>query len=812
MLPSLENTSLIMKKKYPYSTLFIPFLLTAGLFWGTSFAAQERLDFGPDVGGQLDMPELSARVAVLRDDQGIPYIFADNTADLIRAQGFVTAQNRLFQMEFNRLVTSGRLAEAVGEAGLANDREMRIVGIHRNAERHTALLSPEARQFIAWYVEGLNAYITRHAEDHPGELKLVGLTTEPWTVADVMTLLHFVNWNQAANYKAELLTQKLIDRFGLAKVESELLPILVNPDRENNPELAALQGAGRPLDLATGRILVDGIAGGGSMAFGSNNWAVAPARTASGAAVVTNDPHLDARALPGPWHPVGLHAPGIRAIGVGLPGVPGILVGRTAHVAFGVTNAYGDSQDLFIETAAPDREGYYMEGDEAFPFGVIEEVIRVRDANAPDGFRTETLVVRTTKRGPIVAEGLADGRMLSLRTAAAELPGGGLGFDQLLTARDAAEVDAAVQAMDVLYFNYVFADTEGLIGHRASGRVPIRRHGHGAFPTEASADDAWMGMIAPDEMPGQMEPERGWVGTANHDTRPDSMEQYYTSYASPTYRYRRMSEVLDEAENMTTADQLALMLDTQNLQAPKLLPALIETLEASEDHADLAALLADWDARDDAEAAAPLLYHRLYQQIAYETFVDKMGDALAREYLKSWYVWQERFDRLVAGPDSAWFNDTRTPERETLPDLILRAADIVRPQLAERHGEDPANWTWGSEHRIAFFSLLRPSGPERDTFGFAERPMSGSGETLMRARTTFMSEAVEFFASMRFVADLGDADKVEAVLSGGAVDRQLHPHQKDQLPAWSDGELTNWWLSPHRIVANAVTLQILNPH
>ena len=787
-------------------------LLTAGLLSATSLAAQGRLDRGPDVEGQLRLSELSARVTVLRDDQGIPYIFAANTADLIRAQGFVTAQNRLFQLEFYRLSTSGRLAEAVGEEGLANDREMRIVGIRRNAERHAELLSPEAQEFIGWYVEGLNAYITRHTEDHPAELRLLGLTPEPWTIADVMTLLHFANWNQAANYKAELLTQKLIDRFGLAKVESELLPILVNPDRANNPPLSVTQGsAGPPLDLAAGQVLVDGRASRSALAFGSNNWAVAPARTASQSAVVVNDPHLDARALPGPWHPVGLHAPGIRAIGVALPGVPGLLVGRNEHVAFGVTNAYGDSQDLFIETAAPDLEGYYLEGDEVLPFGIIEEHIRIRDANAADGFRTETLIVRTTGRGPIVAEGLAGGRLLSLRTAAAELPGGGLGFDQLLTARDAAEVDAAVQAMDVLYFNYVFADTQGRIGHRASGRVPIRRHGHGAFPTEATATDAWWGMIPPDQMPGQMAPERGWVGTANHDTRPDSMAQYYTSYASPDYRYRRMSEVLNQAENMTTADQLALMLDTQNLQAPRLLPALIETLGASEDHADLASLLADWDGRDDAEAAAPLLYHRLYQQIAYETFVDEMGETLARDYLKSWYVWQERFDRLLATPDAEWFNDTRTPERETLPDIILRAAEIVRPRLAERHGEDPANWTWGSEHRIAFFSLLRPSGPERDAFGFAERPMSGSGETLMRARTSFMSEPVEFFASMRFVADLGDAEKVEAVLSGGAVDRQFHPHQKDQLPAWSDGELGNWWLAPRRIRANAVTRQVLSP-
>jgi len=193
--------------------------------------AQQRLDAGPKVDGSLVLSQLSAPVTVRRDQLGIPYIFAANTPDLIRAQGFVTAQNRLFQLEFYRMSISGRLAEVVGEAGLANDREMRLVGIRRNAVRHARLLSPEARQFLGWYVEGLNAYISGNVADHPAELRMLGLTPQPWTIEDVVAILHFANWSQAANYKSELLTQKLIDRFGLAKVQTELLPILVNPDR-----------------------------------------------------------------------------------------------------------------------------------------------------------------------------------------------------------------------------------------------------------------------------------------------------------------------------------------------------------------------------------------------------------------------------------------------------------------------------------------------------------------------------------------------------------------------------------------------------
>ena len=612
--------------------VFVPAI---ALMMAPSVQAQQRLDQGPVVSGNLIIPGLASPVTVKRDGHGIPYIFAANTPDLMRAQGFVTAQNRLFQLEFYRMSTSGRLSEIVGEQGLGNDREMRLVGIRRNAERHAALLSAESRNFLGWYVEGLNAYITGHAADHPAELKALGLTPQPWTIVDVITILHFANWSQAANYKAELLTQRLIDRFGLEKVKSDLLPILRNPDRRQPEAVAAAQAGteladARPLALANANLLLPGGAAGERLAFGSNNWAIAPARSASGASVVVNDPHLDARALPGPWHPVGLHAPGIRAVGVALPGVPGLLIGRNAHVAFGVTNAYGDSQDLFIETPAPGLPDHVLEGGRAVPMGRIEEVIRVRDLKAPGGVREERLTIRTTRRGPIVADGLAGGALLSLRTAAAEVPGGGLGFDQLLTARRVADVDRAVQAMDILYFNYVFGDTRGGIGFRASGRVPLRSAGHGSYPVPAAAD--WTGYLPSQRMPGMMSPRRGWVGTANNDTRGDDLNSYYTSYASPDYRYRRIGEVLEQGRNLTTDDQRRLMLDTRNLQAPALLPVLISVLSATPDHADLAAVLKSWDGRDEADKAAPLIYHRLYEQIALETFADEMGETLARDY------------------------------------------------------------------------------------------------------------------------------------------------------------------------------------
>jgi penicillin amidase len=498
-----------------------------------------------------------------------------------------------------------------------------------------------------------------------------------------------------------------------------------------------------------------------------------------------------------------------------LPALPGIQVGRTQHVAFGVTNAYGDSQDLFIEKVAPGQPGHYVDGDRVRPFQVIDEVIRIKDKDAPGGFREETMTIRATVRGPVISGpilGYGGEALLTLRMASAELPGGAIGIDQLLTARNIAEVDQAAQAMDVVYFNYVFVDKAGGIGHRATGRVPVRASRQGAYPKAVGSTDDWQGFIAPAQMPGMIAPARDWVGTANHDTRPDGYPFDYSSYFASSYRIRRIAEVLQQGKGMRTADQAALMMDAQNVQAPRVLPALVAALRLDPANADLARILAAWDGRDDRTQAAPLIYHALYERLVYETYVDEMGDTLARDWLGSWYAWQERFDELVKTPDSPWFDDIRTPQKETLPDLIRRAAGPVRAELQARHGADPKKWKWGDEHRIAFFSPLRRSGTGRDFLGYAQAPMSGSGSTLLRGLTPFLGGFnVEFFASMRLVADLGDDDKIEAVVSGGVVDRQFHPHQKDQLPAWSEGRLLPWWFAPQQVEAHAQKRQQLVP-
>ncbi len=776
----------------------------------------------PKVDGELRLAGLSAPVKVLRDELGVPYIFAGNTPDLLRAQGFVTAQNRLMQMELFRATWRGELAATFGADALPSDIRMRVLGMRRNGDRHAAKLDASARAYLQAFADGINAYVQDHGGDHPIELKVAGLKPSPWSVADLVTLVHFIHYTHSTNFKAEIVGQKLIDKLGPARAK-EIMPLTVNPDWTSSPAAlktgAARAGAlGEPLGVQWAHLLVAPETLN-HQGLGSNNWAVGPSRSASGKAMVANDPHLDSRILPGYWHPVGLFTPEIQAVGAALPGMPGILVGRTKHVAFGVTNAYGDVQDVYIETLDPADKNRYLQGGKSTPFTVVEETIRIKDKAAPGGVREQPLRIRYTVRGPVISDhpGLGSGgdKVLVLRSTDAEVLGPVLGIEGLLTAPDAAAFDREVQKIDLMMFNFVFGDDKGSIGHRATGAVPVRAGADGSLPRVAPADgsDDWTGYIPKDRMPGMIDPPRAWVGTGNHDTTPKDYPWYYTNYVAPDYRYRRMGQVLGSAKQMTVADHWKLMMDDRNLQSDPLRAAIVAALKDDPAQRDLAELLAKWDGVDRAEQAAPLVYQAMYREIAIGTFQNKLGDEVTRDLLSTWYFWQQRFDALAATPDSPWFDDPRTPDkRETLADVIRAAAPRARAGIEAVQGKDPAAWSWGKAHTLRFVSPLRRNGAGQELVGGFTVPRSGSGETLNRGVYDFMKPYdVNFFDSMRMVADFGDPDKIEAVVAGGVSERHFQPHQNDQARILVSGERRSWWFNPAKAEAAAKSTLTLKP-
>ncbi|MBN2078174.1 MAG: penicillin acylase family protein [Spirochaetes bacterium] len=768
--------------------------------------------------GEIRVEGLAAPVTVIRDEKGMPYIHAASLPDALRAQGFITAQDRLFQMELSRMMSQGRISELVGEKARGLDIQMRALGFVRQGKRHAAILSPKSRAFFTAYLEGVNRYIETREGEFPLEFRLAGISPGPWTIEDSMALLYYMGWSMSANIQTEMITRMLHEKIGAERTR-EILPLNINPDSDE-AHVARAPGPGRldgdlrlqddPMLALIARMPRP------SPAMGSNNWAVAPRLSKSGMPIVANDPHLDAGMVPCQLYPAGIITPEVRAVGAILPGVPGILIGRNEHVAIGMTNSYGDGQDLYLETLDPGDPDRYLEGRRSLPFRIISETLKIRDKSAKGGYREETVTLRFTGRGPVISgvlPGFVTDRVVTVRWSPYETMGPEIGLDDFLTARSAGDLRRFIGRITMAMFNFVFADRAGDIGWQTSGRLPIRaqRESVAPFPVTGGGDN-WVGWIPYERMLGSQNPPSGWVGTCNHDTVPRGYPYYVSSFFSPGYRYRRLGELVRSSPKSGVEDHWRWQRDAKNLMAADIGPIMAAALKDEKETADLAAILEKWDYVERADSPAPLIFQAVYREFALRVFRDELGDDLAKSFLDEKYYWKERLHRMVKENSCSFFDDVSTKERESRDDIFRRAGLSVKSELSSRFGSDPEKWTWGDAHRLDLVSPIMRSGPLRGLFGGGSHPMDGSAETLCRATYKFSRPyGVSTAAGLRMVVDLGDSDRVLAVLPGGVSGRVFNPHTTDQVEAYMNGEPRYWWFSDRMIREHAKSTLLLKP-
>lgn len=653
----------------------------------------------PKVAGEITVSGPSGEIEIVRDADAIPHIYAASHADAVFGLGFVHAQDRLWQMEFQRRVGSGRLSEVIGSATLGTDKFIRTLGVKQAAESGLAALSGTARDLIDAYVAGINAYLAQRRGALPVEFLLLGFEPDEFEAVDVLVWAKMMAWDLGDNWSDELLRAQLVKQLGSGDVEGmikELWPgyddastVIVPPgiadylEDQDVTGLLALAGPPKP----------DG--------YGSNNWVLAGDKTASGYPLLANDPHLSLQA-PSLWYFAHLVAPGVNVIGASLPGTPAVLLGRTDHHAWGFTNNGADVQDLYLERLDPADAGRYLTPTGSEAFTVRQETIKVK------GEADVVLQVRSTRHGPVISDvdsrsqeaaaGPLGGKDTVLAFAWTALEPGDRTIEAVLgmnTATSYGEFRSALELFVAPMQNIVYADVDGVVAYYAPAFVPIRASGTGAVPTRGwTGEGDWLGMVPFDELPHVLQPASGRIVTANQRMVPDDYPHYLTSDWTAPYRAERINDLLD-AQALATVDySVATQLDQVSLMAREFVPLAQNAPAASDGAKKLQALLVGFDGNMTAEGRAPLAFAAWYRQFAYSLYRDDLGSVAA-----NFFNLRPELTRAILAGKPDWCDDLTTTGIESCEQMAALALDAAWNELVGAFGADSTKWSWGKAHQ-----------------------------------------------------------------------------------------------------------------
>jgi penicillin amidase len=781
----------------------------------------------PHIDGRVTVRGLSDGVEIIRDQDAIPHIFASSMPDALFGLGYAHAQDRLWQMEFQRRVGHGRLAEIFGEAAVPQDRFLRTVGFGRAANAAWERTPAWARERINAYVGGVNAFIDSHTGPRlPPEFAVLRFAPEPWTGVDVVVWVKMMAWDLSGNYTVELLRDDLVRAVGPERMQ-QLMPMSADD------ALSIVAGAGGPLGSmdghgsigATPRTSADyidhgarpgqtpshfasliealsaglpafehGLVGGGvTESLGSNNWVVDGSLTASGKPLLANDPHLSTK-LPSTWYLAHLSVGDFDLIGATLPGTPAIALGRNSFIAWGATNVSADVEDLYRERLDETGRASMFRGAPE-PLTIVPETIRVK------GGTSVRVDVRVTRHGPLVSDAInainaASNRSpkpaalppLALRWTALDADDTTLpAFLKVNESRNWGDFTAALRDFVVPSQNFVYADIDGHIGYYAPGRIPKRSSGNGTLPVDGSAGEGeWTGWIPFEDLPHVLDPAEHFIVTANNRPMPNGYPYSLGTDWPEPYRATRIVDLLRNRRGLTADDFAAIQRDTISLHARQLLPLLLDRVRPTNQAEETAVeLLRQWDGNMDAASAAASIFEAWFLRLPATMIDDSLGLRTASAYDGRFSFVTRFLVNTLKTNDAFWCDDTRTPAAETCDEAVTAALRGAVRDLADRLGSDMSRWRWDGVHRAVFphqgLDVVRQLRPllSRST------PTGGDWSTVnVGSVSTDQPYEQRSVAGYRSIVDLSPANDSRFIIDLGQSGHPLSAHYDDFLDDW----------------------------
>lgn len=724
----------------------------------------------PETEGELTLPGLLKPVTVVRDSSGVPHVSAGNEHDLYLAQGYIQAQDRLFQMDLSRRQASGELSEVIGEKAVKNDKYFRTLGLRRAAESSYDAYTSEGKEALDVFAEGVNLYIAELEESGkwPVEFTLLGYEPEPWTPVDSLTIGKYMAFDLGGNWEDQAFRQYLLQNFPKEKAY-DLFPSYpkegpYNISKEDLDIEKSFAGAVIPYEFN-----------------GSNNWVVSGAKTETGKPLLADDPHLGL-ATPSVWYQMHLEAPTVNVSGVIFAGIPGIILGHNENVAWGVTNTGPDVQDLYIEKRNPKNENEFAYKDKWEKAKIVDEPIKVKDGKTID------YQVTITRHGPVVSEFAGKSgkdKVLALRWTALDPSAELEAVLNMNKAKDWDEFEKALLKFETPAQNFVFASIDGTIAYKANGKIPIRKKGDSMLPVPGWTDEyEWKSYIPFDELPKTINPEEGFISTANNKVISDDYPYHISNNWAQPYRQMRIQEFLQANKKLTAGDMQSLQMDQVNLQAREFVPQFLKILNGSSSKQEEQALeiLQKWNEIDSADAAAPMIFNVWMKKIGDVLLTDEIPEETLKLFNGRKSAIDELLREALEGKAGPWIE-----EAGGLEQVLAKALQKTLKELEATQGSDLADWEWGDYHQVRFDHPLSSVSPLNYLFNSdGGIPVGGSSVTVQAA--AFLDDGtVNHGGSWRFVIDLSDMNQAYHLVGPGQSGNVKSKWYHDQLEDWADG-------------------------